>query len=58
MAQKSERHVIRATLLERSDVVARGTEHCWMVQDDGKDFDEILIGDKSSYVVETFLLDV
>lgn len=48
---KSERHWFRAVLVQRNDVIANGTELCWMVHRK-RDFDKTLYGDKSAFVVK------
>jgi len=51
---KPQRHRVRAILVERSEVVGKRKEMCWMVHKK-KDFDQLLLGDKSAYVINDFI---
>ena len=49
---KRTRHVVRATLVHRPDIVSSESEKCWLVH---KPFVELLIGSHKDYVVPLLL---
>jgi len=50
--KRQHRHVIHAQLIERSEVISKETEKCWMVH---KAYKELLTGPRESYVVTDFI---